>query len=204
MRCSVGTSLHVSEPVVSTDHLAAPVLGRSGCPTERAGRSQGRPLFQRGDVCCMQQQTGEFCADPFLRFRQCGSCRQARALDAAILRLARQGGRKVETSRATVARGERASWAEKRTGEASDLRAREKVRERAGVAGGARVRRISRPGDRTVEHTGKRRRRYGRAGVHTGNAWKQTRRQRLGEARRSADTHGNARCIPVFWVWGGR
>ena len=22
--------------------------------------------------------------------------------------------------------------------------------------------------------------------------------------RRSADTHGNARCIPVFWVWGGR
>ena len=22
--------------------------------------------------------------------------------------------------------------------------------------------------------------------------------------RRSADTHGNTRCIPVFWVWGGR
>ena len=22
--------------------------------------------------------------------------------------------------------------------------------------------------------------------------------------RRSANTHGNARCIPVFWVWGGR
>jgi hypothetical protein len=203
MRCSVGTSLHVSEPVVSTDHLAAPVLGRSGCPTERAGRSQGRPLFQRGDVCCMQQQTGEFCADPFLRFRQCGSCRQARALDAAILRLARQGGRKVEnfesngcTRRARKLGGE-AHWG-------GDLRAREKVRERAGVAGGARVRRISRPGDRTVEHTGKRRRRYGRAGVHTGNAWKQTRRQRLGVARRSADTHGNARCIPVFWVWGGR
>ena len=74
------------------DPLTAPVLGRSGCPTERAGRSQGRPLFQRGDVCCMQQQTGEFCADPFLRYRQCGSCRQARALDAALLRLARQGG----------------------------------------------------------------------------------------------------------------
>ena len=50
----------------------------------------------------------------------------------------------------------------------------------------------------------KRRRRYGCAGVHTENAWKQTRRQRLGVARRSADTHGNARCIPVFWVWGGR
>jgi len=22
--------------------------------------------------------------------------------------------------------------------------------------------------------------------------------------RRSTNTHGNARCIPVFWVWGGR
>ena len=29
-----------------------------------------------------------------------------------------------------------------------------------------------------------RRRRYGRAGVHTGNAWKQTRRQRFGVAGR--------------------
>jgi hypothetical protein len=34
-----------------------------------------------------------------------------------------------------------------------------------------RARRISRPGDRTGEHTGKRRRRYGRAGVHTEHAW---------------------------------
>ncbi len=35
-----------------------------------------------------------------------------------------------------------------------DLCAGEKVRERAGVAGGVRVRRISRPGDSTGEHTG--------------------------------------------------
>ena len=61
-----------------------------------------------------------------------------------------------------------------------DLRAGEKVRERAGVAGEERARQISGLGDRTVEHTGRRRRRYGRAGVHTGNAWKQTRRQRFG------------------------
>jgi len=60
----------------------------------------------------------------------------------------------------------------------------EKVRERAGVAGEERARQISGLGDRTVEHTGKRRRRYGRAGVHTGNAWKQTRRQRFGVAGR--------------------
>jgi hypothetical protein len=179
------------------------VLGRSGRPTKRACRSQGRPLFQRGDVCCTRQQTGEFCADPFLRFRQCGSCRQARALDPATLRLARQGGRKVENFESNGC-----AWrARKLCGEAhwgGDLRSREKVLERAGVAGELRARRISRPGDRTGEHTGKRRRRYGRAGVHTENAWKQTRRQRLGVARRSADTHGNARCIPVFWLWSGR
>ena len=52
-----------------------------------------------------------------------------------------------------------------------DLCAGEKVREHAGVAGEERARQISRPGDRTAEHTGKRRRRYGRAGVHTENAW---------------------------------
>ena len=65
-----------------------------------------------------------------------------------------------------------------------DLRAGEKVRERAGVAGEARARRISRPGDHTGEHTGTRRRRYGRAGVHTEHALKQTRRQRFGVAGR--------------------
>ena len=139
--------------------LTAPVLGRSGCPTERAGRSQGRPLFQRGDVCCLQQQTGEFCADPFLRYRQCGSCRQARALDATLLRLARHRERKVEGGklrqqrlRASSARGGKEKALHRglcgATRRGSDLRAGEKVRERAGVAG-ARARRISRPGDST-------------------------------------------------------
>ena len=80
-----------------------------------------------------------------------------------------------------------------------DLRAGEKVRERAGVAG-VRARRISRPGDSTglfeqqvpvksvfaqkIGTLDKRRRRYGRAGVHTENAWTQTRRQRFGVAGR--------------------
>ena len=182
------------------DHLAAPVLGRSGCPTERAGRSQGRPLFQRGDVCCMQQQTGEFCADPFLRFRQCGSCRQARAFAQRLFAWLTKGGRKVENFESNGC----ARRARKLCGEEHWGGDREKVRERAGVAGGARARRISRPGDSTGEHTGQKETAlWARWGAHRERV-EQTRRQRLGVARRSANTHGIARCIPVFWVWGGR
>jgi len=61
----------------------------------------------------------------FFRYRQCGSCRQARALDAAPLRLARQRGEeRWRTSRAAVARGEGAGCAEHRTGEATYARGR--------------------------------------------------------------------------------
>ena len=49
------------------------MLGRGGCPSGQTAVKEA--LFQRGDVCCSRQQTGDFCADPFLRFRQCGSCR---------------------------------------------------------------------------------------------------------------------------------
>ena len=85
-----------------------------------------------------------------------------------------------------------------------DLRAGEKVRERAGVA-----RRISRPGDSTglfeqqvpvksvfaqkIGTLDKRRRRYGRAGVHTEHALKQTRRQRIGVEVRRAPWRRRAR-----------
>ena len=69
--------------------LTAPVLGRGGTCRRPQSKEQ---LFPSREVCWARQQTGDFCADPFLRFRQCGSCRQARALDAATLRLARQGG----------------------------------------------------------------------------------------------------------------
>ena len=98
-----------------------------------------------------------------------------------------KGGRKVENFESSgCARRTRRLCGASHWG--GDLRAGEKVRERAGVAGEARARRISRPGDRTGEHTGTRRRRYGRAGVHTENAWKQTRRQRFGVAGR-CDVH---------------
>jgi len=152
----VGACIHtLPESVVSL------IPWRPRCSEEAAvplGRPQSRKRCSDArDVCCTRQQTGEFCADPFLRYRQCGSCRQARALDAALLRLARHRERKVEGGklrqqrlRASSARGgqekalHRGLCGAARRG--SDLRAGEKVRERAGVAG-ARVRRLSRPGD---------------------------------------------------------
>ncbi len=121
-------TLHVSEPVV----------------TCRRPQSKEQ-LFPSRDVCWARQQTGDFCEAPFLRFRQCGSCRQARSLDAATLRLARQRGRTVENFESSqVVR--RSALGRRPT--------QEKVREGAGVAGGGRARRISRPGDSTGEHTG--------------------------------------------------
>ena len=52
---------------------------RPRCSEEAAvplGRPQSRKrCFNARDVCCTRQQTGDLCADPFLRFRQCGSCR---------------------------------------------------------------------------------------------------------------------------------
>ena len=140
----VGACIHtLPESVVSL------IPWRPRCSEEAAvplGRPQSRKRCSYArDVCCTRQQTGEFCAAPFLRFRQCGSCRQARALDAATLRLACQGGEeRWRTSRATVAREGRTLCGAAHWG--GDLRAGEKVRERAGVAG-ARVRRISRTGD---------------------------------------------------------
>ena len=55
-----------------------------------------------------------------------------------------------------------------------------------------------------IEHTGQQETAlWARWGAHRERV-EQTRRQRLGVARRSANTHGIARHIPVFWVWGGR
>jgi len=92
----VGACIHtLPESVVSL------IPWRPRCSEEAAVPLSGQTavkeaLFQRGEVCCSRQQTGDFCADPFLRFRRCGSCRQARSLDPAILRLACQRGRQVD------------------------------------------------------------------------------------------------------------
>ena len=47
------------------DHLAATGLGEEAVPSVRRQQSK-EPLFPRGDGCCTRQQTGDFCADPFL------------------------------------------------------------------------------------------------------------------------------------------
>ena len=108
-----------------------------------------------------------------------------------------EGGGRWKTSRATVAHGERASCAEKRTGEATYARRRmcENALELQG--GGAPA---ESPGQFILsarESTlDKRRRRYRRAGVHTENAWKQTRRQRFGVAgRKTSERSENTRGV---------
>ena len=41
----------------------APRIGRDGCPGQVVVKEA---MFPCGDVCCTRQQTGDFCADPFL------------------------------------------------------------------------------------------------------------------------------------------
>ena len=100
----------------------------------------------------------------------------------------REGGGRWKTSRATVAHGERASCAEKRTGVATYARRRKCENALELQGGGAPA---ESPGQFILsarESTlDKRRRRYGRAGVHTENAWKQTRRQRFGEGEEDTE-----------------
>jgi len=43
--------------------LMAPRIGRDGCLGQVVVKEA---LFPRVDVCCTRQQTGDFCADPFL------------------------------------------------------------------------------------------------------------------------------------------
>jgi hypothetical protein len=127
----VGACIHtLPESVVSL------IPWRPRCSEEAAVPLSGQTavkeaLFQRGEVCCSRQQTGDLCADPFLRFRQCGSCRPqvisfcGRVGRIQLRGLAKGGGRwRRRTSRASVARGERASCAEQRTGEATYARGR--------------------------------------------------------------------------------
>ncbi len=117
-------------------------------------------LSRRGTFVGRTNRLANSVQTHFFRYRQCGSCRQARALDAAPLRLARQRGEdggelQQQRLRAGNARGGQEKALHRRLCGAAhwegDLRAGEKMRERAGVAGEARVRRISRPGDRTGE-----------------------------------------------------
>jgi len=96
----VGACIHtLPESVVSL------IPWRPRCSEEAAVPLSGQTavkeaLFQRGEVCCSRQQTGDLCADPFLRFRQCGSCRPQVisfcGRGGRIASRARQGGRTEE------------------------------------------------------------------------------------------------------------
>ena len=184
---SEASSLHASEPVVSTDHLAATGLGEAEVPSGRRPQST-EPLFPTRGRLLHATTDWRFLCRPISSIpavRQLSAGKSVGRSDSSS-GLPRGGGT-VENfeSSGCARRGRRLCGASHWGG---DLRAGEKVRECAGVAGEARARRISRPGDRTGEHTGTRRRRFGRAGVHTENAWKQTRRQRFGVAGR-CDVH---------------
>jgi hypothetical protein len=122
----VGACIHTLPRVGRQfDHLAAPVLGRGGCPCVWTVRSQGSAVPTRGTFVVRDNRLANSVQTHLFRYRQCGSCRQARALDPALLRLARRGGGgRWRTLRATDARGGRASCAEQRTGEATYARGR--------------------------------------------------------------------------------
>ena len=75
------------------------MLGRGGCPCVWTVRSQGSAVPTRGTFVVRDNRLANSVQTHFFRYRQCGSCRQARALDAAPLRLVRRGGRKVEKIR---------------------------------------------------------------------------------------------------------
>ena len=142
----VGACIHtLPESVVSL------IPWRPRCSEEAAvplGRPQSRKRCSDArDVCCTRQQTGEFCADPFLSIPAVRQLSAGKGVgrSASSSGSPKGGGRRRRrTSRATVAREGRTLCGAAHWG--GDLCAGEKVRERAGVAG-ARVRRLSRPGD---------------------------------------------------------
>ncbi len=137
-------------------------MGEAEVPSGRRPQSK-EPLFPRGDVCCTRQQprTGDFCAAPFLRFLQCGSCWRARAGWPHVLCPAHHGGRKAENFDSNgCAHGAReagrrrrciTSCAEKCTG-GRPMHVGESARTRWSCRGSDR--RISWPVDCTGEYTG--------------------------------------------------
>ena len=122
----VGACIHtLPESVVSL------IPWRPRCSEEAAVPLSGQTavkeaLFQRGEVCCSRQLGSTWynrlAISVQTHFFDSGSAaavgRQERWTQRIFVWLAK-GGRKVEDFRATVARGERASCAEKRTGEAT-------------------------------------------------------------------------------------
>ena len=82
-------------------------------------------LFPSRDVCWSHQQTGEFCADPFLSIPAVRQLSAGKGVGRSASSFgSTRGEGRWKTLRATDARGERASCAEQRTGEATYARGR--------------------------------------------------------------------------------
>jgi len=169
------------------------VLGRGGCPSGQTAVKEGR-CFNAGTSVARDNRLETSVQTHFFDSGSAAAVgRQERWTQRLFVWLAKgeDGG---NTSRAAVARGEHAGCTEKHAGEATY--AGEGARTRWSC-GGARP-----PNFQTRRSHGRAhwtwRLRYGRAGVHTENAWKQTRRQRFGVTPEGVHAHGNARCVPVF------
>ena len=108
LRRGVRPHPHASEPVVSLITWR-PQAWERRLSLRVDSRSQRSRFFYAGTSVARDNRLATSVQTHFFRYRQCGSCRQARALDAATLRLARQGGGgRWKTLRAKDAREERA------------------------------------------------------------------------------------------------
>ncbi len=98
---------HTSEPVVSLI-TCRPQAWERRLSLRVDSSSQRSHCFHAGTFVARDNRLEIPVQTHFFRYLQCGSCLQARALDAAPLRLAHRGGRKVEKFATTVGRRERA------------------------------------------------------------------------------------------------
>ena len=207
MRCGVRPHPHVSEQVVSLITWR-PQGWERRLSLRVDSRSQRSRCFHAGTFVARDNKLAISVQTPFLRFRQCGSCRpQVISFCGRVGRIAsraRQGGRTEEKEnfesngcarRAHVVRSSALGRRPTRGGESA--------RTRWSCGGSARPPNFQARRSHGRAHWQKETALWARWGAHRERV-EQTRRQRLGVARRSANTHGIARCIPVFWVWGGR
>jgi hypothetical protein len=126
-----------------------------------------------------------------------------KSVSAATLRLARQGGEEGGKLREQRLRAESAKVVRSSALGRRPTRGGESARTRWSCGGSTRPPNLQARRSHGRAHWQKETALWARWGAHRERVG-QTRRQRLGVARRSANTHGIARCIPVFWVWGGR
>ena len=88
---SEASSLHASEPVVSTDHLAATGLGEAEVPSGRRPQST-EPLFPTRGRLLHATTDWRFLCRPISSIPAVLQLSAGKSVSAATLRLARQGG----------------------------------------------------------------------------------------------------------------